>query len=475
MKASPSRHPLAVALIALGLSGCATADFDQTLSRLNEASASSIGGQIQLAETPELREQSRAQVDALLQQPLGRGAAVQAMLSGSPEFQAIVARGKAELSRAAQSGRVANPVLALERVTAGPELELGRMLTFGLLDVLSLPWRQEAAQLTMQSAELHLAAEVLDQVHQVQLAWIDAVLARQRLDYAEQVYVNAEAGAILARRMEEAGNFSARERIRQQMFYSDAAVSRSLARQAAHAARERLVRRLGLTPQQAVRLRLPERLPDLPESVREAATMSPALADRLDVRLARQAYDTRLALSGVDTVSSLLDVELGVIRNTQRDRAEGTRSTERGLELEIRLPVFDWGGMRRQALRADLLALGSTVEATVRKAHSSVAEAYIAYRTAHDVARHYLEQVVPMQETLAEENVYRYNGMLIGTFELLADRRQQVMAVQGAIDALANFHRAELALEAELLGRPAPAVALTAGRSPAAAAADADH
>ena len=57
-------------------------------------------------------------------------------------------------------------------------------------------------------------------------------------------------------------------------------------------------------------------------------------------------------------------------------------------------------------------------------ARSEVREAYRAWRTAYDVARHYRDEMVPLAKRISEENLLRYNGMLIGVFELLADAPQ---------------------------------------------------
>ena len=57
-------------------------------------------------------------------------------------------------------------------------------------------------------------------------------------------------------------------------------------------------------------------------------------------------------------------------------------------------------------------------------------------------------------KVIADENVLRYNGMLIGVFELLADARDQVATVQAAIDAEQQFWLADAALQASVIGRP---------------------
>ena len=70
-------------------------------------------------------------------------------------------------------------------------------------------------------------------------------------------------------------------------------------------------------------------------------------------------------------------------------------------------------------------------------------------------------------------HLWGYNGMLIGVFELLADARAQIAAVNAALQAQRDFWRAEADLQMALVGRPSLA-ALGAGPAPALAAAGGD-
>ena len=101
---------------------------------------------------------------------------------------------------------------------------------------------------------------------------------------------------------------------------------------------------------------------------------------------------------------------------------------------------------QRDALNAQALAAANRYDATVRGATSQLREGYSAYRTAYDIARHYRDEIVPLRQTMAEENVLRYNGMLIGVFELLADARDQIaerdQRHRGAAAVLAGRRRA---------------------------------
>ena len=80
------------------------------------------------------------------------------------------------------------------------------------------------------------------------------------------------------------------------------------------------------------------------------------------------------------------------------------------------------------------------------------------------------DEIVPLRKTMADENVLRYNGMLIGVFELLADNRSQISSVMAAINAYQQFWLADAALSASMTGKPtsmALSPASTAGRGEA--------
>jgi len=94
----------------------------------------------------------------------------------------------------------------------------------------------------------------------------------------------------------------------------------------------------------------------------------------------------------------------------------------------------------------------SRVAQTAVDAESELREAYTAYRTAYDTARHYREEIVPLRKKISEENLLRYNGMLISVFELLADAREQVVAVNAAMDATRDYWLAETDLRSALAG-----------------------
>ena len=445
----------ALAAATLVLAGCASVNMDQAVLDANDTTHTFTQGKLELSRT-EQQQQARAKLSSeLLAKPLSMDDAVQLALANSPAVQTLLAQSWSEMALANQRGRIANPIFTFERVTFGSELELGRLLSFGLLDLLTLPQRLGLSQAQLAQAKVQLSANVVAQVTQVRQAWVRAVTAQQTQHYASQVNSAAQAGAALAKRMQQVGNFSKLQRVREQVFYADATARLASSQHAASAAREELIRQLGLTDAQSMALMLPERLPDLPKEPRQASAISAhATQQRLDVQMARQQLDIAGRSQGLNLLTSVVDVELGIRRDTVLDNAAGTNTPRRGYELGIRLPIFDWGAAQRDAMNAQSLAAANRYESTVRGASSQLRESYSAYRTAYDVARHYRDEIVPLRKTMAEENVLLYTGMLISVFELLADTRDQISSVTAAINAYQQFWLADSALAASMTGKP---------------------
>ena len=267
--------------------------------------------------------------------------------------------------------------------------------------------------------------------------------------------------------MQAVGNFSKLQRAREQAFSADAVAQLARARQSARASREALVRALGLNDAQASALTLPDRLPDLPASPKDEATVAQAAMDqRLDVRLARASLEFTARDQGLNRITSFVNgLELGIIHNS-----ETGLPPQKGFELSLPLPIFDFGDASRSRSQATYMAaLNRTAQLAV-VARSQVREGYGAYRTAYDLSRHYRDEIVPLRKTIAEENVLRYNGMLIGVFELLADSREQISSVMQAIEAQRDFWLADAALQATLIGKPVGGPAMEAASNSGSAA-----
>jgi len=459
MKRASTRRPSRLAAIGLAtfvLAGCAGPAVEQTFADARQLAREHLGSELKWLDSNEARRQAQDDVDTLLGRPLDGDAAVRIGLAYSPSLQALLYESAAGSAATAQSARLPNPVFAFERLARNEagvrELELTRTLSFSVLDLLLLPARLRLADHQQQMNRLLLAAGVVQAATDARRAWVAAVAAQQSLQYAQQVKATADASAELARRMQAVGNFSKLQRAREQAFAGEAVTQLARADQAARSAREGLVRALGLDPRQAAALKLPDRLPELPAQPRDEASVARVAMDqRLDVRLAKARLDFLAREQGLTQVTGFVNgVEAGLKRKSETGLAP-----KRGYELSVPLPIFDFGDASRTQAQASTMAAQQRAAQTAVDAASQLREAYGAYRTRYDIARHYRDEIVPLRKAIAEENVLRYNGMLIGVFELLADSREQIASVIQAIDAQRDFWLADAALQAALIGKPA--------------------
>ena len=436
-----------VALLLALLAGCASTEPSKVLTQTQQDLAHFAPTPLELALTPEQVAQRRAAAQRLLEQPLQQADAVGLSLLNNPALQALLARAMADAAQAAQQGRIANPRLGLEWSSLLDETEIARRIRFGLLDLLTLPQRQGMAASAVQQVQLQLSMDVVEQISTVRQAWVKAVAAQEAAQYAQQVQEAAGIGAELARRMQSVGNSSKLQAARQQLWYAQATA------QLAQARDEALVRALGLDSVQAQRLRLPARLPDLPAAPREFdAAMAQAWQTRLDLRMAQAAWDAAQQARNLSQWTSRGDLEIS-LRNDLVQGAEGS-NTRQGLELDIALPLFDDGSLRRAGLDARSLALAQQVQATGRQAASQLRESYAHYRSSYELARQYREELLPLRKTMSEETLLRYNGMLVSVFDLLVAAQEQISLVRAALAAQQQFWLADAALQAALVGKP---------------------
>ena len=169
------------------------------------------------------------------------------------------------------------------------------------------------------------------------------------------------------------------------------------------------------------------------------------------MQMARANLDFLRAYAGADARHQLRQRVSHRRCSQQRNRE---RRRKKGYELELALPIFDFGDAVRTGAQARYMAALNRTAKLAVDASSQVRETYSGYRTAYDLARHYRDEIVPLRKLIADENLLRYNGMLIGVFELLADAREQIGSVVQAIEAQRDFWLADAALQGALIGIP---------------------
>ena len=452
-----------IAAASLLLAGCASFSPDGGFGKVSQLTQERTGQGVALQRSPEDAQIAQNRVAELLQAALTADAAVEVALLNNRGLQAKFGDLGIAESELVRAGRLKNPSLSFGRMSGGGGVEIERTVLFDILGLLTMPMAKEVGQQRFEQAQYQAAYDAVSLAADVRRAYFDAVAAQELAKFYEQVKETADVSNELAKRMLQAGNFNKLAQMREQAFYADATAQLARAQHQAAAQREKLIRLLGLYGEQ-LNFRLPQRLPELPKQVIEPQNAEQTAMDkRLDVQMAKRAAEATaksLHLTNATRMVNVLDV-------AYKNKSESGAPRANGYEIELELPLFDFGSTRAARAQATYMqAVNRTAEVAVN-ARSEVREAYSAYRTAYDLAQHYRDEVVPLRKRISEENLLRYNGMLIGVFELLTDAREQVAGVTGYVQALRDFWVAETNLQTALTTRSPAAGSVS---QPAAAA-----
>lgn len=451
--AGPSALLALAALLALG--GCASPTAPESDHPANTALQQRVPGAPPLPWNTEGGPSTPSPFPA---EPLTQDQAVAWSLQNSPALRALLARSEAEVARTRAAARPGVLGFSIERLTQGDEVEIGRTLSLGLFDVLSWPWRHQAAQRRIDAEQQKLARQVLQHVQATRSQWVRAVAAAQRQAYQDEVLRASTTAGELARRMQAAGHFSAAQAAQHEATAIEARLASVQARRHARNEREALVRLLGLRGDEANALKLPDRLPAVPDRsdwTPEAVSQA-ARERRLDLRLAQARWQASQAGRRDANLRGIVDLEAAYRRDTSNEAP-----VKRGPELGIRLVNIDFGAATRRAAHQDERAALADWQQAALAAESQLRERLSDHQATLETAQQAGRTLAPVRQRLLNERLKQYNGMLIGPFELLSEARTHVASVITALDAQRDFWLADAALVAAIDGLDAEAPGAT--------------
>ncbi len=451
----PSRFKqqlVAAAFVLLALSGCASFTQDGGLAAVAQTTKTRTGYDLKWVRSDADREIVSKRVTELLQKPLTIDDAVQIAVINNRGLQASFDELGISEADVVAAGRLPNPHFTWRQASVGDQFTIEQTLTFNLLSILTIPLKTELSRRSFEQTQRMVTMEVLQLASETRKAYVLALAAEESARYMAKVKTVAESSAELARRMASVGNFNKLSQAREQGFYADAALNHARAMQNQTNTREKLSRLLGLWGEE-IQYKLPDRLPDLPTAVDDLPNVEQiAMAQRLDVQAMKLGTESLAKNLGLSKATRFINVlEIGPTRVL-----EGAKSDpyKKGFEVSLEIPIFDWGATKvAKAESLYMQSVNRTAEAAIN-ARSEVRQTYQSYRLTYDIAKHYRDEIVPIRKRIADENLLRYNGMLIGVFDLLADARAQITSVNGYIEALRDFWLAKADLDMAMIGKP---------------------
>jgi cobalt-zinc-cadmium efflux system outer membrane protein len=393
-----------------------------------------------------------ASVHAMLSHPLLADQAVQLALLNNRMLQADFENLGIAQADLVQAGLLKNPVFSAgirfpDRSPKRTYLDLSVEEDF--IDVFLLPARKKLAETEFEQAKARVTAAVVQLAADTRSAYVDCQAAEQMRELREQVLEAQSASFDAAQRLHAAGNTNDLELLSETLECDQARLALSHSQTEVSDAREKLTDLMGLWGAD-IAWTAPERMPDLPESeVDPHGLESLAIRQRTDLAAARQEVLAQAQTLGfTNDMRFLSSLSVG---------PEGERETDGqwriGPSISLPVPIFDQGqatvaravAMFRQS-RQRYQAMAVSIRSQVRAARTRMFDA-------RDRVAFYRREILPLQQKMLAQTQLKYNGMLVGVFQLLQARKDQIEAGSDYISALHDYWIARTDLERAVGGR----------------------
>lgn len=369
-------------------------------------------------------------IHKMLERPLTLPAAEKIALLHDRRLQATFERLGIAQADLFQAGLIANPHLGigvLLPTTGSLTPAVGGDFGFDFLSIITLAARKRLAEAELEEVSLDVAHTIVGAVFDVRVAYFRLQAARQLADVNQSIASQAQASLDAALALHEAGNIDELQLAQEQAIYEEMRLALLDSQADVVTERENLNRLMGLWGHDAARWRLTAGLAGIPRDeagLDQLATL--AIAQRLDLAaLKKRSKKLAAALRTAGDFAWLQAFEAGVGVEREIGHAVTIGPTAR-----VALPIFDQGQGRTARLRAalrrsyhDVTAAAVDIRAEVRSLRNDV----VRHRRK---SVHYRDVVIPLRERVVKLAMRPHgdDSMLVGTFELLQNKRREAEA-----------------------------------------------
>jgi outer membrane protein TolC len=455
------RIPTIAALASILLAGCATnpewkslEDPKFGLETTAQHTLAATGKRPVWVQSQEEAQKAAAETRALLKSgTLDADKAVRAAVLNNKGLQSDLAELGISSAEMWQQTMLVNPVVSVG-FASNPAARLVESTILGnLLALITREKRVAIAETQFRAAQHRAAESLLRLAFETERAWIRTVAAKETISYLLQAQTASDASSDLAKELGRTGAFNKAAQAREHAVFAEITGQLSEARINERSAREELNRLMGAWGDDLA-YKLPGALPKLPAKTRVSAGIErEALQKRVDLLIAKYELEAVARQHKLTDATRYL-TDFGVLGGIEVEKPRDGEPAEIGtrVELDIAIPIFDSGKARlRKAEFAYMLAANKLAEKAVN-IRSEARGAYDKYKSTYELARHYRDKVVPLRETIKQEVLLEYNGMISSTFELLADTRAATSALLMSVNAKQNFWLAEVDLRSAIHG-----------------------
>ena len=399
--------------------------------------------EISWRQTAQERRDLGASVTTQLNAPLTLEAALGIGLINNPRLQASYEKLGMSYGDLVQAGLPVNPSLGLSWRSSAVGVEHGFTLVQDFLSLLTLAPRKRMADGAFEQTKLATAQQVLELATEVKKAYFSVAAESQVLDLVRSSTDAANATGDLAQRQQLAGNINKRELALQQEFAARAMLELSRQELVLAESREHLSALLGLSSAQREWSLASINVEPNDLSYELASLESKAVTERFDVAAARKNIDVVADSLGVASQYRYLSV-LGLGVSYER-MSDGERL--RGPSLELGLPLWDRGQGKRMRMEAELRESQAKLEALTLDIIGNLRNAHARLNNSQRSAQHFRDTLLPLHERIVAETLKFYNGMLLGVYDLLLARQNQLNARRDYVGTIKAYWLARADLE----------------------------
>jgi cobalt-zinc-cadmium efflux system outer membrane protein len=436
--------------LVLGSAGCRTPPLPEQ-QRQAGLDAEKRGGVSSESTRVRQEEESRTAPDvlALVQGELDEEAVVRVALINNPGLAAEYADlgiARSDLMRAA---RLSNPsVEASARLREGDADAVDIQAMQDLVDLALLPRRRAAASQSLDAVTDRLTSRILGVEHEARSAFSEYQTALILLENNRKRSECRDAAMDVARRMVAAGNMTALEGADFEQRYQSTQLELAALPVDVRNKREAVNRVMGLHEDTDWKAKPADDRVVEEMSIPAAGAERTALDASLELSAQRAEIASLAKQRGIENVKSVLpEVKVGV--DSERD-ADGAWAV--GPALVVAIPLFDQG-------QAEIAAADSRMQASWNRYAQTAVTVASATRTAltrMDASKQAMqtqqEEVVPLCKKTLQETLLQYNGMLVGVFDLLGAKEQELEAEARLAELTRDYRLARLDLQHLLAG-----------------------
>jgi cobalt-zinc-cadmium efflux system outer membrane protein len=434
----------ATALLLAG--GCASVPRDSGVADVQREIALRTGQNVEVQRSAASVDDPRVQ--SLLQGELDADKAVAIALVNNPRIQ--VALTDLGIARAdlLEASTIRNPIFGGEfRFPASPSRPYELTISQALTDLILLPRRRAAGRAAFDAATFRVSSEVFGIAAEVRSDFFNLMTATQHLTSDRAAVEAARASAELARRQHDAGNITDLDFENEQATYEQVKLDLARSEEATLLGREALIRAMGLR-NSGIDWKIREDFPALPEhELSDANVQQMLMSRRLDIAAAQRDVEALRRLLPAARLSGVGDISVGA----HREHESGGVTTT-GPAVDIPIPIFNRGAAARARAESQLARAEQRLASLNASAGSEARAALQTLMAARGRVEYYRDVVVPRRQRIVALTQLEQNAMVLGIFQLLQAKQNELNARREYIDAQRDYWAARNKFERALSG-----------------------